>query len=302
MLPLGPRPRVPHHRRQPALPRGLRRPPRRILLPRLQGARRGVRGLPGGGDLRRRREPRFSEQMLTTLRGDAVQVMVHTTPIRDDVGRGRGGDGDAHRHRCGEEAAGGTSRRSQERLAQLFEEVPCFISVQGADRRIQHANRKFRETFGLDAIGKHCFGVYKHREEQCLVCPSQETFADRAIAASRGGPGHGRRREDERALHDSASAKRGWRGRGGHRDVRSTSPRCASCSRSSPRSGCSSGRSRTASRGCSPASTAASTWSTRASRRATRSACRRAGRWSSATSSGSAAWCSTSSTTRRTAS
>jgi PAS domain S-box-containing protein len=71
-------------------------------------------------------------------------------------------------------------QRSQKRLAQLFEEVPCFITVQGADRIIQHANRKFRETFG-PAVGEHCYRVYKHREEQCLVCNVQQTLEDGKI-------------------------------------------------------------------------------------------------------------------------
>jgi PAS domain S-box-containing protein len=47
--------------------------------------------------------------------------------------------------------------------------------VQGPDRVILHANRKFRETFG-DSVGENCFKMYKHRDEQCLVCPMQQTF------------------------------------------------------------------------------------------------------------------------------
>lgn len=116
-----------------------------------------------------------SEQLLTTLRGDAVQVMVHTTPLRDDLGAVVAVM-EMHTDIGAVKKLQADLARSQDRLAQLFEEVPCFITVQGPDRRIQHANRKFRETFGLDAIGKPCFGMYKHREEQCLVCPSQETF------------------------------------------------------------------------------------------------------------------------------
>ena len=57
------------------------------------------------------------------------------------------------------------------------EEVPCYLSVQGPDRVIQHANRRFRETFGA-AVGDHCYRVYKHRDEQCLVCNSHRTFTD----------------------------------------------------------------------------------------------------------------------------
>jgi PAS domain S-box-containing protein len=68
-------------------------------------------------------------------------------------------------------------KRSRERLTGLFEEVPCYLSVQGRDLVIQHANRAFRETFG-DAVGEHCYQVYKHRDEPCLVCPALQAFDD----------------------------------------------------------------------------------------------------------------------------
>ena len=115
-----------------------------------------------------------SEQLLTTRAGAEVPVMVHTTPIRDEKGEVvavmemHTDIGEVKRLQA-------LLQRSQERLGQLFEEVPCFITVQGPDRVIQHANRKFRETFG-DPVGENCFKMYKHREEQCLVCPMQQTF------------------------------------------------------------------------------------------------------------------------------
>jgi len=56
-------------------------------------------------------------------------------------------------------------------------DVPCYIAVQGPDLVVRHANRKFRETFG-SAVGNHCYRVYKHRDEQCLVCPTLRTIAD----------------------------------------------------------------------------------------------------------------------------
>jgi PAS domain S-box-containing protein len=116
-----------------------------------------------------------SEQLLTILDGTQTPVMVHTTPIPDDSG-----DVVAvmemHTEIGEVKKLQEELQRSQSRLAQFFEEVPCFITVQGPDRVIRHANRKFRETFGLDSVGKTCFEMYKHREEQCLVCPSQKTF------------------------------------------------------------------------------------------------------------------------------
>jgi len=114
-----------------------------------------------------------SEQLLTTKDGREVPVMVHTTPITDDSGEVVAVM-EMHTDIAEVKELQTELQRSQERLAQLFEEVPCFITVQGPDRVIEHANRRFRETFG-DPIGRNCFKMYKHRDEQCLVCPMQQT-------------------------------------------------------------------------------------------------------------------------------
>jgi len=115
-----------------------------------------------------------SEQLLITREGIEVPVVVHTTPIFDDAGE-VAAVMEMHTDIGEVKRLQSELQRSQERLGQLFEEVPCFITVQGPDRVIQHANRKFRETFG-DPVGENCFKMYKHREEQCLVCPMQQTF------------------------------------------------------------------------------------------------------------------------------
>jgi PAS domain S-box-containing protein len=117
-----------------------------------------------------------SEQMLISKRGEYIPVMVHTTPIRN-------GNGEVvsvmemHTEIKEVKRLQGLLQRSQARLLQLFEEVPCMISVQSPNRVIEHANRKFRETFG-PSVGEACYKVYKHRDEQCLVCPTQQTFSD----------------------------------------------------------------------------------------------------------------------------
>ena len=116
-----------------------------------------------------------SEQLLTTQGGRPTPVMVHTTPIRDDAGEVVAVM-EMHTNILEVKHLQDELERSQARLSQLFEEVPCFITVQGPDRVIRHANRAFKETFGLDAVGKTCFEMYKAREEQCLVCPSQRTL------------------------------------------------------------------------------------------------------------------------------
>jgi PAS domain S-box-containing protein len=120
-----------------------------------------------------------SEQLLLTRTGRQVPVIVHTTPIRDD-------DGavvavmEMHSDISEAKRLERLLHQSQQRLAQLFEEVPCLVTVQGRDHVIQHANRRFRETFG-DATGRKCYEMYKHRQEQCLVCPMQGTLDDGEI-------------------------------------------------------------------------------------------------------------------------
>ena len=66
---------------------------------------------------------------------------------------------------------------TQQKYQQLFDEVPCYISVQDKDFRLTATNRRFKEDFGED-IGSHCFQVYKHRHEPCSDCPVAKTFED----------------------------------------------------------------------------------------------------------------------------
>jgi PAS domain S-box-containing protein len=121
-------------------------------------------------------ESHSSEQTLINQRGRRVPVMVNTTPVRD-----AGGEVVAvmemHTDLTEVKRLETLLEHSQKRLAQLFEEVPCYITVQGPDLVVRHANRRFRETFG-SAVGDHCYRVYKHRDEQCLVCPTLRTLAD----------------------------------------------------------------------------------------------------------------------------
>ncbi|MEW6364830.1 MAG: PAS domain-containing sensor histidine kinase [Acidobacteriota bacterium] len=118
--------------------------------------------------------PQVSEQTLTTLGGVSIPVRVRTAPICNDAGEIEAVM-EMHTDLRVIKRLEKQLEKVQARLAQMFEEVPCFISVQGRDRVIQHANRKFRETFG-HGVGQYCWQVYKHRDEQCLVCTSQRTF------------------------------------------------------------------------------------------------------------------------------
>ncbi len=60
---------------------------------------------------------------------------------------------------------------------QLFDEVPCYISVQNRQLHLTATNRMFKKDFG-DEIGSYCYKVYKHRSTPCQECPVAATFAD----------------------------------------------------------------------------------------------------------------------------
>lgn len=66
---------------------------------------------------------------------------------------------------------------AQNQYQQLFDEVPCYISVQDRNFRITATNRLFKEDFGTE-VGSHCFEIYKHRTTQCPNCPVADTFKD----------------------------------------------------------------------------------------------------------------------------
>jgi len=117
-----------------------------------------------------------SEEVVTTLEGKKVNVLVYTTPIFND-------DGEVQEvvemstditeiKRLQRQA-----RESQQRYQQLFEEVPCFISIQDKSLRITDANRMHRETFGV-GYGEKCYKIYKHREKECTPCTVRQTFSD----------------------------------------------------------------------------------------------------------------------------
>ncbi|MBD3258861.1 PAS domain-containing protein [candidate division GN15 bacterium] len=117
-----------------------------------------------------------SEEVVTTLDGRKVSVLVNTMPIRDDNGHITG---------VVEMSTDVTEMKSlQQQLTdsrakyhQLFEEVPCFVSIQDQDLRIVDANRHFREAFGAN-YGCKCYNVYKHRTEECYPCVVRQTFHD----------------------------------------------------------------------------------------------------------------------------
>ncbi|MEW6015192.1 MAG: PAS domain-containing sensor histidine kinase [Candidatus Zixiibacteriota bacterium] len=117
-----------------------------------------------------------SREIVRTLGGREVSVLVNTTPITNDRGEITAVlemSTDVTDLSVLEQQL----RDSQNRYRLLFEEVPCFISIQDRNLRIVEANRLHRETFET-RFGDKCYKVYKHREEACYPCIVQQTFED----------------------------------------------------------------------------------------------------------------------------
>lgn len=117
-----------------------------------------------------------SRQSVCYRDGREGAVMVHTAPIRNSAGQVElvvEIAVDITETRRLQEALAST----QHRYRQLFDAVPCYISVQNRDLEIIDANRRFKAQFDA-AAGRHCYKAYKDREVPCDACPVEKTFAD----------------------------------------------------------------------------------------------------------------------------
>ena len=57
----------------------------------------------------------------------------------------------------------------------LFEGVPCIITVQDRDFRLLRYNRAFEDRFNA-SLGEYCYKAYKNRDSKCPDCPVEKTF------------------------------------------------------------------------------------------------------------------------------
>ncbi|MCX6543347.1 MAG: PAS domain-containing protein [Acidobacteria bacterium] len=116
------------------------------------------------------------EERVTCLNRTEVSVIVYTEPIRNEEGHITGVM-EMSTDITDVKRLQNQLRNSQAHYSRLFEEVPCYISIQDRDLNMVDANRLHRETFG-DFLGCKCYEIYKHRTEECFPCTVRETFDD----------------------------------------------------------------------------------------------------------------------------
>jgi histidine kinase len=67
--------------------------------------------------------------------------------------------------------------KQRDQFQNLFEMVPCIITVQDRNYRLIGYNREFADKFAPQP-GDYCYCAYKGRTEKCVDCPVEATFAD----------------------------------------------------------------------------------------------------------------------------
>lgn len=118
-----------------------------------------------------------SRETVRTKDGDDIPVVVHTAPIRNkenDVELVLEITADVTEIKRLQDELLATQAKYQ----MLFDQAPCFISVQDRNYRITAANKLFKEHFGSPEDGALCYKVYTHREGPCDGCPVSQTFDD----------------------------------------------------------------------------------------------------------------------------
>jgi len=122
------------------------------------------------------RKGQRSKEILIDIQGREMPVVVHTAPIRNkdkEVELVLEISADlVEVNRLQEEL-----RASQERYQQLFDAVPCYISVHDRDLKLVGTNKRFKEDFG-ESANAYCYEVYKHRNNPCPECPVLKTFEE----------------------------------------------------------------------------------------------------------------------------
>ncbi len=67
--------------------------------------------------------------------------------------------------------------KQRDQYQNLFESVPCLITVQDRDYRLLNYNNQFAQLFNPQP-GDHCYHAYKGRNQKCDPCPVEKTYMD----------------------------------------------------------------------------------------------------------------------------
>ena len=67
--------------------------------------------------------------------------------------------------------------RQKDEYQNLFESVPCLITIQDINYKLLNYNRQFVEMFNPKP-GDFCYRAYKGFKKKCEVCPVEDTFKD----------------------------------------------------------------------------------------------------------------------------
>jgi histidine kinase len=74
-------------------------------------------------------------------------------------------------------------KESRQQFQTLFEQVPCYISVQDKDFKLVAVNSMFDRDFDA-RIGEYCYRCYKGVDHRCINCAVEKSFADGKVHSS----------------------------------------------------------------------------------------------------------------------
>lgn len=124
-------------------------------------------------------QTRTTEETVVTKDGKTANMIVYTTPVTNEEGAVVGVmemSTDITRIKELQQQI----EISRKEYQNLFERVPCFISIIDRDYRITRHNRLFEKEFG-ECVGRRCYQVYHKRTSVCDTCEVRRTFLDGQI-------------------------------------------------------------------------------------------------------------------------
>ena len=68
-------------------------------------------------------------------------------------------------------------KKKEKQFRDIFENIPCYLTVVDPSFRIGFYNKMFHDDFG-HRWGETCYSAYKNRSEKCENCPVERTFKD----------------------------------------------------------------------------------------------------------------------------